>query len=138
MIGNRLSTAARIAYAMGLAPSWEDGGTAWSIAAVSAGYVFADGDEFLDAIDPGDLLGTVALTGNAVLADGACDTDDLSIPATDGETWAALWLFIDTGDPATSTLWGWMDTQGDDTALTGVVSGGSIDVTIPATGLFRL
>lgn len=136
MIGNRLSVFARQKYARAELPSWEDPG--WSIALVSAGYVFDEADEFLDAIDPGDLLGTAALSGTAVLADGACDADDAVIPASDGETWAGYWLFFDTGDAATSPLVGWFDTDPALGPIEGVVSGGEATIEFQAAGLFRL
>jgi hypothetical protein len=140
-MANRLSDTARVAFGTaGL--DWEDGSD-WRVLAVDDTYVFNVAHDFLDDVVAGKRLGDEALTGRVMLSAGATagsmDADDVSITAADGETWAGLWIYIDDGVAETSSpLIAWFDTMSDDTPISEVVAGGSIDITWPALGIMRL
>ena len=101
-----------------------------------AGGTYDPTDTMYSDIPAASVISTVTLASKTV-TDGIFDADDiafLSVPA--GDPCEALLFWIDTGVTTTSRLVAWLDT-----GITGfpiTPSGGNIDVTWNASGIFRL
>lgn len=116
-MSNTLYPSARSSFCKGEI-DWEDGGTDFTVYLLDSSYTYDSGDEFVSAIS-GSILGTPqVLTGNTVLDDGICDSDDLNYPGVSiGETVVAIVIAIDTGSTATSPLIYFADTNNDTTPI---------------------
>lgn len=101
-------------------------------------YVFAATHEFLsDVAATARVAISAALTGKT-FANGVFDSNDLvpAFAAATGDPSEALYLFLDTGDPATSNLIAFYDTGV--TGLPVTPNGGDINSTANVSGWFAL
>lgn len=75
-----------------------------------ADYTFSASHQFLTSVPPIARVSTEALTGKAILSNGACDAADTIFLAVTGDTSEAVILYIDTGVESTSNLILYLDT----------------------------
>lgn len=66
--------------------------------------------EFLSSIAAGARIATSASLAAKSSVDGACDANDITFTAVSGVSCEAIVLYIDSGDPATSSLIAYIDT----------------------------
>jgi hypothetical protein len=104
----------------------------------SADYTFDAAHEFLSSIPVGARVATSAnLAGKTVAAaTAAFDSNDVIFPNVTGDQIEAIVLVIDTGDPATSPLLMFQDTNITNAPLT--PNGTNITITVGAGGWFTL
>jgi hypothetical protein len=93
-----------------------------SAALVTSAYTFNQAHQYFSSVT-GQLGSSVVLTGKSA-TDGVADAGDVSFTGITG-TAAAVVLFVDTGNPATSSLIAFIDTA---TGLPAVASGQTVNV----------
>jgi hypothetical protein len=93
-----------------------------SAALVTSAYTFSQAHQYFSSVT-GQLGSSVVLTGKSA-TDGVADAGDVSFTGITG-TAAAVVLFVDTGNPATSSLIAFIDTA---TGLPAVASGQTVNV----------
>lgn len=97
-------------------------------------YTFSQTHEFYD-----DLSGVVATSGNLgskTFTNGVFDAADVTFTGVSGATAEALVIWVDTGNPATSPLIAYLDTNLTNMPVT--PNGGDITVSWNASGIFKL
>lgn len=97
-------------------------------------YTFSQTHEFYD-----DLSGVVATSGNLgskTFSNGVFDAADVTFTGVSGATVEALVIWVDTGNPATSPLVAYLDTNLTNMPVT--PNGGDITVSWNASGIFKL
>lgn len=137
-MSNQLTDPTRNEFLTG-ARSWLTG--TYKLALMSADYVFDTAHAFLDDVAT-DAIAGATLTGLTAV-DGVADADDLTggtaiTGVTAGTDYLGMWVYEDSGSPATSPLIAWLDTMDDDTPLGGTANGLPIAVVWPALGVFKL
>ena len=120
------------AYAAAVAAA----GHSFKVVLVDAGaYTYSAAHDNLDDIPaPARIATSPALTG-ITTTDGVFDSADVTITAVSGATVERAVLFRDTGTASTSTILAQYDTA---TGLTLTPTGGSVVVTVHASGWFAL
>lgn len=114
---------------------WLSGKTLKVVCVDSADYTFSASHEFLSDIPSGGRVATSpALTG-VTTTNGVLDCDDSTIAGVTGDQFEEMFLYVDTGSAATSTLIVHWDTA---TGLPLTPSGGDVIFTPHASGLFSL
>ena len=109
----QIPAATREKFAEGVI-DWE--GDSFMLVALDATYVYDPNHEFRD--DLTGVLGTVAMTGNVALTNGACDADDTSITVTPaGSQIRAIAICRDVGSAATDEFIYYANTQTDGTSI---------------------
>ncbi|MEW4569308.1 hypothetical protein AB1L88_15695 [Tautonia sp. JC769] len=74
-------------------------------------YTYDAAHEFLSDVPAGAQVSHSGLLANKSLAGGVFDSDNASFPSVTGNASEALILYVDTGDPATSYLVTYLDTN---------------------------
>ena len=97
-------------------------------------YTYSATHEFLTSLT--GRVGTDQTLGTKTFVDGLFDAADSTHTAVTGATVEALVIYIDTGVAGTSRLISFHDT--DVTGLPATPSGGNIDITWSASGIFQL
>lgn len=92
-------------------------------------------DQFYSNVVAGSIISTSTIT-NPTVTDGIFDGDDVTFTSVTGNESEALMIWKDTGTTTTSRLVAWIDTGV--TGLPITPSGGNIDVTWNASGIFKL
>jgi uncharacterized protein len=93
-------------------------------------------DEFYSDINVSSVVGTSVAIANTTVTDAIFDGDDVTFTSVTGASVEALLIWKDTGVTTTSRLVAWIDSGV--TGLPITPSGGNIDVTWNATGIFKL
>jgi uncharacterized protein len=93
-------------------------------------------DEFYSDINASSVVGTSVAIANTTVTDAIFDGDDVTFTSVTGASVEALLIWKDTGVTTTSRLVAWIDSGV--TGLPITPSGGNIDVTWNATGIFKL
>lgn len=91
--------------------------------------------DFYDDISAG-VVGTPVALASKTYTNGLLDAADTTFTAVSGSSAEAIVLYIDTGTPATSRLFAWIDTGV--TGLPVTPSGGNIQITWNASGIVQL
>lgn len=91
--------------------------------------------DFYDDISAG-VVGTPVALASKTYTNGLLDAADTTFTAVSGASVEAIVLYIDTGTPATSRLFAWIDTGV--TGLPVTPSGGNIQITWNASGIVQL
>lgn len=92
-------------------------------------------DQFYSNVVAGSIISTSTIT-NPTVTDGIFDGDDVTFTSVTGNESEVLMIWKDTGTTTTSRLVAWIDTGV--TGLPITPSGGNIDVTWNASGIFKL
>jgi len=92
-------------------------------------------DQFYSNVVAGSIISTSTIA-NPTVTDGIFDGDDVTFTSVTGNQSEALMIWKDTGTTTTSRLVAWIDTGV--TGLPITPSGGNIDVTWNASGIFKL
>jgi hypothetical protein len=107
------------------------------VVALSSAYTYSSAHDFLDDI----AAGTVATTGNLAsktITNGVLDFADVSLGSpAGGSTITQLWLYYDTGTPATSLLIAYTDEDANG-SLSVATNGEAITLVVNASGMFRV
>lgn len=102
------------------------------VAAMDSTYVQDDGHTVVNQLT--GVLATLTLAGKAVLDSGVLDANDGTFTGVaNGDTITQLMAYVDTGDPATSTLLFYMDTNEDGTPISRTSDGSAIPLVWSAT-----
>ena len=110
---------------------------ALKVALVDTGtYTYSDSHQFLSSVS--GIAGTPVLLADKTFVNGVLDASDsvLTSVSNGGVTCEALILFIDTGNPATSTLVCYLDTGITNMPVT--PNGGDISIAWNVAGIFAL
>lgn len=137
-MANTLMDAGRDAFAEGAVDWLTD---PIKVVLVDNAYAFpgSAGASHLSDVPSGHVLGTSANLASTAVAAGVCDAADLAGgagigPVAAGPTVGGLYVYKDTGTPATSTLLCWFDTLQSGAPISVVANGGLIEVVWATTG----
>jgi hypothetical protein len=100
----------------------------------TADYTYSSAHDFLDDVAAGAREEISAALGSKTFTDGVFDCVDGSFPSTTGDPCEAVYVFVDTGNAATSNLICYYDTASG----LPVTLGGNVTVSWHASGLFAL
>ena len=104
-------------------------------ALVTAGYTYQSTDQFYSSVTA-STVGTPQVLGNKTFTDGTFDADNVTYLAVTGPQVVAIVIYIDTGNPATSPLVAYIDSNVTNLPVT--PNGGEISITWNASGIFAL
>lgn len=93
-----------------------------SVLAVTTGYTFDAADANLSDIAGGVRIGDVTLGARTFTGGVFADGTSVTVPSAAGLVLKGLWVYVDTGVEATSTLVFWMDQNSDGTAMGGTTT----------------
>jgi hypothetical protein len=104
---------------------------------VTSGYTFSQSHQYLSSIDDGYRVATSGNLANRSVADGVADADDVVFSSVSGSQIAAIVIYQDSGNEATSRLIAFID---DATGLPCTPNGSDITLVWPsdATKIFKL
>lgn len=110
---------------------------------VDADYTYSAAHNFLDDVPAGALIGTAVSLASVtvgVVAAGVVDAADLTVTSvTAGDTVTGYVIYNDTpGTDATRNLVAFVSETAAGAAISIATDGGNIDVTFPATGVFKI
>lgn len=88
-----------------------------------ADYTYSDAHEFLSDIPAGGRVATSGALASKTVIDGIFDAADSTFPTVTGDQSEALVIYVDTGNPATSSLLAFQDSV---TGLPVLPNGGNI------------
>lgn len=109
-----------------------------TIQAYASDYAYDPLHEFLSDVSGTAIGDPIALT-TVVSTGGIMTADDPAITSTVlADTITGLIVFDDTGTPATSRLWCFIDRKSDGSALSFVSPGGTVTVQLPSGRLFSI
>lgn len=125
----------KVARANAQTPDMDAVGTNIKAVLVDTGaYSYNAAHEFLSDIPSGARIATSPnLSGKAIdNTTGVLNADDFAFPTVSGVQSEAIVFYVDTGDPATSRLWLYIDTA---TGLPVTPNGLDINVVLNASGI---
>jgi hypothetical protein len=106
---------------------------------VDASYVFDAAHDFLADVAGGSRVHTpVTLTGKSVADKWFVATVPPFVAVPAGDTVTGLWLYVDTGSEATSSLLDFKDRRADTVPLSVATTGGNITFTFALDRVFKL
>lgn len=100
-----------------------------------ADYTYSAAHDNLDDVPSGARVGTAQTLGSKTVTAGVFDAADVTFTTLTGDQSEAILLYIDSGVESTSTLIALIDTA---TGLPVTPSGGPVDITWNASGIFAL
>lgn len=125
-----------------LDPSMSGGGVDMNtdtikVALLDGTYTYSTAHEFFSSAS-GDVVGTPVTLTSPTVTGGVFDADNATVTAVTGAAVAAYVIYKDTGNPSTSRLIAYYDTDGNSDPISVTPNGGDITVTWHASGIFAL
>lgn len=105
------------------------------VALVTAGYTYSSSDQYYSSVSA-SVVNTPQTLGSKTFTNGVFDAADVTFTAVTGSQVTALVIYIDSGNPATSPLVAYLDTNVTNLPVT--PNGGDISITWAVSGIFAL